>query len=166
MHSKDELRYSFPPSPLLSPPPANIWLPPDSTVSHLGAEICLPGCGQLGHSIRRRGQGLDRVDCHHHRLPVDLVRHPAAELHSCQQVRNQRTLLVRGWRHHPDHHLLHPLHHAQDQGPRCKNLPPGDQSPLRSQDPPGLLHLRLLHQPHRDDVPHRGRNCSPEQPCG
>merc|ERR1711936_824963 len=41
-----------------------------------------------------------------------------------------------------------------------------DQSPLRNQDPPGLLHLRLLHQPHRDDVPHRGRNCSPEQPCG
>merc|ERR1712110_441933 len=29
-----------------------------------------------------------------------------------------------------------------------------DQSPLRSQDPPGLLHLCLLHQPHRDDVPH------------
>jgi hypothetical protein len=29
-----------------------------------------------------------------------------------------------------------------------------DQSPLWSQDPPGLLHLRLLHQPHCHDVPH------------
>ena len=27
MLSKDELRYSFPPTPLLSPPPAKIWLP-------------------------------------------------------------------------------------------------------------------------------------------
>merc|ERR1712032_1434169 len=89
-----------------------------------GAKICLPGCGQPGYSIRRRGQGLHWVDRHHHRLSVDLVRHPAAELHGCKQVRNQRSLLVRGGRHHPDHHLLHPLHHAQDESPRCKDFPP------------------------------------------
>jgi len=41
-----------------------------------------------------------------------------------------------------------------------------DQSPIWSQDPSGLLHLCLLHQPHRHDVPHRRRNCSPQQPCG
>ena len=40
---------------------------------------------------------------------------------------------------------------------------PGDQSPLWSQDPLGLLHLCLLHQPHRDDVPHRRWNRSPQQ---
>merc|ERR1711953_1266710 len=41
-----------------------------------------------------------------------------------------------------------------------------DQSPLWSPDPLGLLHLCLLHQPHRDDVPHRRWNRSPQQPCG
>ena len=39
----------------------------------------------------------------------------------------------------------------------------GDQSPFWSQDPSGLLHLCLLHQPHRHDVPYRRRNCSPQQ---
>ena len=43
-------------------------------------------------------------------------------------VRNQRTLLVRGWRYHPDHHLLHPLHHAQDASPGGQDIPPGQQS--------------------------------------
>ena len=30
-------------------------------------------------------------------------------------VRHQRPLLVRGGSHHTDHHLLHPLHHAEDE---------------------------------------------------
>ena len=40
-------------------------------------------------------------------------------------VRNQRSLLVRGRRHHPDHPLRHPLHHAQDEGAGGKDLPAG-----------------------------------------
>ena len=41
-------------------------------------------------------------------------------------VWNQRSLLVRGRRHHPNHHLLYPLHHAQDQGSWGQDFPTGE----------------------------------------
>ena len=41
-------------------------------------------------------------------------------------VWNQRSLLVRGRRHHPNHYLLHPLHHAQDQGSWGQDFPTGE----------------------------------------
>merc|ERR1712223_1352608 len=89
-----------------------------------GAKIRVPRCRQPGHRLRRWRQGFHRLDRHNHRLPVDLVSHPPSELNGCKQVRYQRALLVRRGSHHPDHHLLHPLHHAEDQGTWCKDLPP------------------------------------------
>ena len=44
---------------------------------------------------------------------------------------------------------------------KCSHyLNSGDQSQIREENPPGVLHLCLLHQPDSDDVPHyRWHSC-------
>ena len=75
----------------------------------------------------------------------------------------QWAILVR-WRcDHPDHHLLHPFHHAQDARTGGKDLPPSHQGPVRVSDSPGILHLRVLDQSDCDDVPHHRRYRCPQQ---
>ena len=67
-------------------------------------------------------------------------------------VRNQWTILVRRRSHDPDHHLLHPLHHVEDESSWCQDIPPGDQGQVRQEDSSCVLHLCFPHQPDRDDV--------------
>ena len=82
-----------------------------------GPKVRLPWCRQPGHGLRRGRQGLDHqtisnqkflfykskmkshpqgldwLDRHDHRLPVDVVGHPPPELNSCQQGTYQSVLL-------------------------------------------------------------------------
>ena len=51
-------------------------------------------------------------------------------------VRNQWTILVCRRSNHPDHHLLHPLHHAEDSSSRGQDIPSGE---IFDPPPPPLL---------------------------
>ena len=68
-----------------------------------------------------------------HRLEYTAAHHINPIMDICNQVSffavwNQWAILVRRRRHHPDHHLLHPLHHAQDEGSGRQNLFAGENS--------------------------------------
>ena len=67
-------------------------------------------------------------------------------------VWNQWTLLVRRRGYHPDYHILHPVHHVEDESSRSKDVPAGDQGEVWEENTSCLLYFCFLDQCYSHDV--------------